>query len=184
METGKTTLSISAGSAARLTLIASSSPAPSPVRLSPVWTMDWSGVCLLLKKTKWASEYTLPCGLIAMAEASRSKSVPVVVRTSQPRPTVTAVRPGASLVSETLPPLDRLTAIVGSPFPRCGTARSYSYPYERGEGYRRFQVSLLSLPKSTRRGYSRDVDRTDEGTCTACLVRTSSAAPSPSPRPS
>src|SRR6478736_4881737 len=52
-----------------------------------------------------------------MAEASRSKSVPVVVRTSQPRPTVTAVRPGASLVSETLPPLDRLTAM-GSPFPR------------------------------------------------------------------
>jgi hypothetical protein len=49
-----------------------------------------------------------------MALASRSKSVPVVVRTSQPRPTVTAVRPGASLVSETLPPLDRLTAIGGA----------------------------------------------------------------------
>src|SRR5690606_7992992 len=81
-----------------------------------------------------------------MAEASRSKSVPVVVRTSQPRPTVTAVRPGASLVSETLPPLDRLTAMVGSPFPRLRTARRYSYHLERGEGYARFQVALLSLP--------------------------------------
>ncbi len=91
--------------------MASSSPAPSPVRLSPVWTMVWSGVDLLLKKTKWPSETTLPVGLTAIAEASRSKSTPVVVRTSQPRPTVTAARPGASFVSETLPPLDRLTAM-------------------------------------------------------------------------
>src|SRR3954468_9296955 len=71
-----------------------------------------------------------------MADASRSKSVPVVVRTSQPRPTVTAVRPGASLVSETLPPLDRLTAIAGVPsfVKSCVRSRSYSYPYERGAG--------------------------------------------------
>src|SRR5689334_23321439 len=83
-----------------------------------------------------------------MALASRLKSVPVVVRTSQPRPTVTAVRPGASLVSETLPPLDRLTAMVGSPslvaygfvrgFVR---ARSYSYPYERSQGCSRFPAT-------------------------------------------
>src|SRR5689334_8539829 len=89
-----------------------------------------------------------------MAEASRSNSVPVVVRTSQPRPTVTAVRPGASLVSETLPPLDRLTAIVGSPFPRDIRAsywgRSYRHPYERQGGSLRFRLSLLSLPRGSR----------------------------------
>src|SRR5947209_1435097 len=45
-----------------------------------------------------------------MAEASRSNGFPSVVRASHPSPTVTAVRPGASLVSDTLPPLVRLTA--------------------------------------------------------------------------
>src|SRR6478736_943901 len=44
METGKTILSTSAGRPARLTLICSSSPSPSPVTLSPVCTMVWSGV--------------------------------------------------------------------------------------------------------------------------------------------
>src|SRR3954454_17162105 len=51
----------------------------------------------------------LPEASRTIAEASRSKSVPVVVRRSQPSPTVTADRPGACLVSETLPPLLRLT---------------------------------------------------------------------------
>src|ERR1700712_923928 len=49
-----------------------------------------------------------------IALASRSKSAPVVLRTSQPRPTMTAVRPGASLLSETLPPLLRLTPTFSS----------------------------------------------------------------------
>src|SRR3954468_23043980 len=109
MLTGKTILSHSAGTAARLTLIASSSPSPSPVRLSPVCSTEPSGLVRLLKKTKWASERILPFAPSISADASRSKSAPVVERASQPRPTSTAVRPGACLLSETLPPLLRLT---------------------------------------------------------------------------
>src|SRR4051794_23982730 len=109
METGKTILSISAGTVARLTLTCSSSPSPSPVRLSPRCSIEPSGLLRLLKKMKCWSDSTLPSALHAMALASRSKSEPVVLRTSQPRPTVTAVRPGASLLSETFPPLLRLT---------------------------------------------------------------------------
>src|SRR4051794_7446431 len=109
MLTGKTILSHSAGTVARLTLIASSSPSPSPVRLSPVCSTEPSGLVRLLKKTKWASERILPFAPSISADASRSKSAPVVDRASHPRPTRTAVRPGACLLSETLPPLLRLT---------------------------------------------------------------------------
>src|SRR5580765_5340316 len=91
----------------------SSSPSPSPVRLSPVCCTEPSGLVRLLKKMKWLSDRILPSALSINALASRSKSAPVVVRTSQPRPTAMALRPGASLLSETLPPLDRLTLIVG-----------------------------------------------------------------------
>src|ERR1700737_2176768 len=55
----------------------------------------------------------------AIALASRSKSVPVVVRVSQPKPTATAVKLGACFVNETLPPLLRLTLIPAA-FRRCG----------------------------------------------------------------
>src|SRR5947208_13506555 len=61
------------------------------------------------------SDTTLPSGPHAMALASRSKAAPVVVRTSHPSPTVTAVSPGASFDSETLPPLVRLTATRNPP---------------------------------------------------------------------
>src|ERR1700710_1293756 len=64
------------------------------------------------------SDRTFPSALQAIALASRSKSVPVVLRTSHPRPTVTAVRPGASLLSETFPPLLRLTPTALSFRPR------------------------------------------------------------------
>src|SRR3954449_10236359 len=109
MLTGKTILSHSAGTAARLTLIASSSPSPSPVRLSPVCSTEPSGDLRLLKKTKWESSMTLPLAPHRSADASRSKSAPVVVRVSQPRPTATAVRLGAILVRLTLPPFVRVT---------------------------------------------------------------------------
>jgi hypothetical protein len=68
-----------------------------------------SGLVRLLKKMKCLSDRTLPSAPTAIAEASRSKSVPVVVRTSQPRPTITFVRPGASFERLTFPPLVRLT---------------------------------------------------------------------------
>src|SRR3954468_17634287 len=109
MLTGKTTLSTSAGSPARLTFTCSSSPSPSPVRLSPVCSTLPSGLVRLLKKTKCLSERTLPSAPSTIADASRSKSVPVVVRMSHPSPTTTLVRPGASLVRLTFPPLVRLT---------------------------------------------------------------------------
>jgi len=48
------------------------------------------------------------------AEASRSKSAPDVARGSQPKPTMTAVSPGASLERETLPPLFNVT-LMGVP---------------------------------------------------------------------
>jgi len=75
-----------------------------------------------VKNTKCPSDRILPPVLHINAEASRSKSAPDVVRGSQPRPTMTAVSPGASLESETLPPLFRLTPIWCSTFlihPRC-----------------------------------------------------------------
>src|SRR6478736_3022127 len=100
-----------AGTVVRSTLMTSSSPSPSPVRLSPWCTMAPSGELVLLKNTKYSSERILWLSARPNALASRSKSVPVVERTSQPRPTDTALRPGASLVSETLPPLERLTPI-------------------------------------------------------------------------
>ncbi len=102
-------MSISVGRLTRFTLIASSSPSPSPVRLSPWCSMAPSGLLRLLKKTKWPSDNTLPSARHAIALASRSKSAPVVLRASQPRPTTMLARPGASLVSETFPPLLRLT---------------------------------------------------------------------------
>src|SRR3954471_13624590 len=109
MLTGNTIFSHSAGTPDRLTLMASSSPSPSPVVLSPVCSTEPSGLFRLLKNTKFESLATLPWSLVRIALASRSKSTPVVVRASQPRPTMTAVRLGAALVSETLPPLLRLT---------------------------------------------------------------------------
>src|SRR4051812_7749535 len=63
----------------------------------------------LVKETKPAAAWSLPFAPSITADASRSKSAPVVDRASHPRPTSTAVRPGACLVSETLPPLLRLT---------------------------------------------------------------------------
>src|SRR6476646_9280844 len=114
METGKTMDVTWAGTFARSTLITSSSPSPSPVRLSPVCSIEPSGDLRLLKKTKYSSERILWFSASPRALASRSKSTPVVDRTSQPRPTATAVRPGAAFVSETLPPLERLTPIVHS----------------------------------------------------------------------
>src|SRR3954469_3923359 len=111
METGNTILSISAGRFARSTVICSSSPSPPPVRLSPVCRTAPSGVARLLKNTKCFSDKALPSVPSAIALASRSNSSPLVVRSSQPSPTVTALKPGASLVSETLPPLLRLTPI-------------------------------------------------------------------------
>src|SRR5581483_6089977 len=122
-----------------------------------------------------------------MAEASRSKSVPVVVRTSQPRPTVTAVRPGASLVSETLPPLDRLTAMLGVPSLGYGwcSAVEATVTTKNVEGGPRGSGSLYlfyraSFPPGgrTRPGNPGDADRPGPGTWDACPVLTSSAAPS------
>src|SRR3954454_16789905 len=111
METGKTTRAASAGSPARFTFTCSSSPPPSPVRLSPLcWTAP-SGLLRLLKKTKCLSDKALPSALQTIALASRSNALPSVVRASQPSPTTTAVSPGADLVSDTLPPLVRLTVI-------------------------------------------------------------------------
>src|SRR4051794_3726567 len=111
MDTGKTTRAASAGRPARFTRTCSSSPPPSPVRLSPLcWTAP-SGDVRLLKKMKCLSDTTLPSALHTIALASRSNALPSVVRASQPRPTTTAVRPGAALVSDTLPPLVRLTVI-------------------------------------------------------------------------
>src|SRR5919197_2433805 len=48
--------------------------------------------------------------------ASRSKAAPSVRRTSQPKPTRILLRPGASLVSDTLPPLFNEIAIVSPSF--------------------------------------------------------------------
>jgi hypothetical protein len=81
-----------------------------------VCSTEPSGLLRLLKKMKCESETILPLGFSMSAEASRSKSAPLVVRASQPRPTITARRPGASFESETLPPLLRLT-LIGRSFP-------------------------------------------------------------------
>src|SRR3954462_6073382 len=124
MDTGNTTFSTSAGTPTRLTLIASSSPSPSPVRLSPVCSTDPSGLVRLLKKMKCWSDRILPSVPTISAEASRSKSAPVVVRTSQPSPTSTACRPGTSLDSETFPPLLRLTLMPSTPPLRRDRSRS------------------------------------------------------------
>jgi hypothetical protein len=71
--------------------------------------------CRLLKKMKCCGENTVPAALQAIALESRSKACPSVVRASQPRPTTTALRPGASLVSEMFPPLVRLMLMMWSP---------------------------------------------------------------------
>src|SRR5262245_21872509 len=112
------------GVPARSTLMNSSSPSPSPVRLSPVCSIEPSGERRLLKNTKWESERTFLLSPQAIALASRSKSLPVVVRTSQPTPTATAVRLGACFVNETLLPLLRLTLIQQQPSTRYGTSRT------------------------------------------------------------
>ena len=83
----------------------------------------------------------MPSAPTTIAEASRSKSVPVVVRTSQPRPTMTAVRPGASLVSETLPPLVRLTLTTA-----LHLSREVVSPLVRAERGRAYSDNLGALP--------------------------------------
>src|SRR5207247_7200664 len=63
-------------------------------------TRDWSSdVC----------SSDLPDSPHSSALASRSWLVPVAAPTCQPSPTLTAVRPGACLLSDTLPPLVRAT---------------------------------------------------------------------------
>src|SRR6188508_1363841 len=94
-------------------LMTSSSPSPSPVRLSPWCSIDPSGDLRLLKKTNHSSERILWLSPSANALASRSKSSPAVDRTSQPRPTAIAARFGAALVRLTFPPLLKLTPMVG-----------------------------------------------------------------------
>src|ERR1700710_527850 len=80
---------------------------------------------------KCLSLTTRPSALHTIALASRSNARPSVVRASQPRPTTTAVRPGAALVSDTLPPLVRLTDIEpSSRSRRCG----HSDPSGRSNG--------------------------------------------------
>src|SRR5664279_5513933 len=86
METGKTIEDTVAGTVVRSTLITSSSPSPSPVRLSPVCSIEPSGQLVLLKNTKYSSATILWFSPSPSALASRSKSEPVVDRTSQPRP--------------------------------------------------------------------------------------------------
>src|SRR3954468_11301910 len=141
MLTGNTTLSASAARLARLTLTCSSSPSPSPVRLSPVCSTVPSGVVRLLKKTKCLSERTRPSAPTMIADASRSKSVPVVVRTSQPKPTTTLVRPGASLVRLTFPPLVRLTLTTA-----LHLSREVVSPLVRAERGRAYSDNLGALP--------------------------------------
>src|ERR1700712_1379936 len=60
---------------------------------------------------KCSSLRTLSFAPSSRAEASRSNSAPVDERPCQPSPTITAVSPGASLVSETFAPLPSVTLI-------------------------------------------------------------------------
>src|SRR5690606_6667483 len=113
IDTANATRSAASGIAPKSTSSRSSSPSPAPVVLSPLCTTEPSGVRRLLKKTKCRSVMILPDASSTRAEASRSKSAPVVVRRSQPRPTLTVFSPGACFVSETFPPLVRLTPTLG-----------------------------------------------------------------------
>src|SRR4051812_23981104 len=54
---------------------------------------------------KSSEERTLPLAPSSSAEASRSNSCPLVVRGSQPNPTMARRSPGSALVSERLLPL-------------------------------------------------------------------------------
>ena len=88
------------------------------------------------------------CSMNALA--SRSKSAPSVDRASQPRPTRILVRPGASLVSETLPPLLREMGIgvllgFGEAAPR--TVRRSGLALRRG-GRQRERQRLGVHPRS------------------------------------
>src|SRR5215467_15014824 len=151
MLTGNVTLPHSAGTAARLTLICSSSPSPPPVRLSPMCSTDPSGLFRLLKNTKWPSVRTRPFMSSMIADASRSKSAPVVVRGSQPSPTTTAVRPGACLDSETLPPLVRLTLTVAP----CSERRLYECAQSRSvAGDLAHQRQYTGLPVQKKEDHS------------------------------
>src|SRR3954447_26838573 len=114
MDTGNTILLHSIGTAARSTRIDSSSPSPEPSRLSPVCLTEPSGLSRLLKNTKYESEIILPDAFSRSALASRSNPPPVVDRSSQPRPIIATRRFGACLVSETFPPLLRLTDMPSS----------------------------------------------------------------------
>src|SRR5215472_1810529 len=156
MLTGKTTLPHSAGTPARLTLICSSSPSPPPVRLSPMCSTDPSGLCRLLKNTKWPSDRTRPFMSSMIADASRSKSAPVVVRGSQPSPTTTAESPGACFESDTLPPLLRLTLTF------CSLVRMRLYEYAKslpvaGDLTHQRQYTVLPAPMKEDESWARVV---------------------------
>src|SRR5215472_13661821 len=126
MLTGKTTLPHSAGTPARLTLICSSSPSPRPFMSSMI------------------------------ADASRSKSAPVVVRGSQPSPTTTAESPGACFESDTLPPLLRLTLTF------CSLVRMRLYEYAKslpvaGDLTHQRQYTVLPAPMKEDESWARVV---------------------------
>src|SRR4051794_24702484 len=55
---------------------------------------------------KSSFDRTLPLAPRRIAEASRSKSAPLVVRGSQPSPTIARLSPGSALVRERLLPLE------------------------------------------------------------------------------
>src|SRR6195952_2616434 len=134
----------------------SSSPSPSPVRLSPVCSTEPSGLRRLLKKTKWESLRTRPFAPTSRALASRSKSAPVVDRASQPRPTMIAVRFGALLDSDTFPPLVRATPIPASSSRRWNRSRGSVNPPAHPEGWDRSLLPHLRHPaaKVAPPGYS------------------------------
>src|SRR3546814_20620962 len=77
---------------------------------------------------------TLPLLPSTRATASRSKSAPLVVRASHPRPTNTLVRPGAALVRLTLAPLDNETDILIPNQTRMGQ-RAAQRPHRQFRGH-------------------------------------------------
>jgi len=141
---------MSAGRAARLTLIASSSPAPSPVRLSPGGRSTGPGRLVVEE-----DEVGVRVDLALRVDRDR-RGVEVEVRAGGgadvPAEAHGDGRQARSLLGE------RDVATLGQAYSHCWESflvavrasywgRSYRYLYERQEGYRRFQVTLLSLPK-------------------------------------
>src|SRR3954452_6658983 len=64
-------------------------------------------------KSSW--ERTLPLAPSSRADASRSNAAPLVVRGSQPSPTMARRSPGSALVSERLLPLPSVSDAIGTP---------------------------------------------------------------------